>query len=231
MLISLEGKEYTYDLSFEFETTNNKAEYEALLTGLRIAQEMEIKSLAIFTDSQLIVNQIKGLFEARKPATKQYLERVKEVLRGFGTSINLKEVSRIESENGENWMTPIYEYLISGLLPDDPKEARKAFPRLKASSKRYTKAPADLTRSLNLCHWGINILGPLPMAPGNLKFLAIAVENSTKWVEAKPITTANGRQAEKFAWEYVICRHRHAISSLMDMAYRMLESISSNVFV
>ncbi|GKC67446.1 reverse transcriptase domain-containing protein [Tanacetum coccineum] len=36
MLISPEGREYTYALRFEFETTNNEAEYEALLAGLRI---------------------------------------------------------------------------------------------------------------------------------------------------------------------------------------------------
>ncbi|GKB53482.1 reverse transcriptase domain-containing protein [Tanacetum coccineum] len=54
MLIDLEGKEYTYALSFEFKTINNKAEYEALLAGLRISQEMEITSLAIFVDSQLL---------------------------------------------------------------------------------------------------------------------------------------------------------------------------------
>ncbi|GJW61309.1 reverse transcriptase domain-containing protein [Tanacetum coccineum] len=42
MLIDPEGKEYTYALRFEFKTTNNEAEYEALLAGLRIAQEMEI---------------------------------------------------------------------------------------------------------------------------------------------------------------------------------------------
>ncbi|GJT48350.1 reverse transcriptase domain-containing protein [Tanacetum coccineum] len=51
MLIDLAGKEYTYALRFEFETTNNEAEYEALLVGLRIAQEMEIKKVAIFLDS------------------------------------------------------------------------------------------------------------------------------------------------------------------------------------
>ncbi|GJS14870.1 reverse transcriptase domain-containing protein [Tanacetum coccineum] len=37
MLIDPAGKEYTYALRFEFETTNNEAEYEALLAGLRIA--------------------------------------------------------------------------------------------------------------------------------------------------------------------------------------------------
>nr|GEW80667.1 reverse transcriptase domain-containing protein [Tanacetum cinerariifolium] len=65
MLVSLEGKEYTYALRFEFKTTNNEAEYEALLAGLRIADKMEIKDLDIFIDSQLLANQVKGLFEAR----------------------------------------------------------------------------------------------------------------------------------------------------------------------
>ncbi|GJS33210.1 reverse transcriptase domain-containing protein [Tanacetum coccineum] len=83
MLISPEGKEYTYALRLEFETTNTEAEYEALLVGLRIAQEMEIRSLAIFTDSQLMVSQMKGLFEAKHLTVKQYLEKVKEILKGF----------------------------------------------------------------------------------------------------------------------------------------------------
>nr|GEX31746.1 reverse transcriptase domain-containing protein [Tanacetum cinerariifolium] len=38
-----EGKEYTYALRFKFETTNNEAEYEVLLAGLRIAKEMRVQ--------------------------------------------------------------------------------------------------------------------------------------------------------------------------------------------
>ncbi|GKD98671.1 reverse transcriptase domain-containing protein [Tanacetum coccineum] len=52
-------------------------------------------------------------------------------------------------------------------------------------------------------HWGVNILGSLPTAPGGLKFLALAVEHSTKWVEEKPLTTINGKHAERFVWEYI----------------------------
>ncbi|GKA38654.1 reverse transcriptase domain-containing protein [Tanacetum coccineum] len=131
MLISPEGRKYTYALSFEFETTNNEAEYEALLAGLRIAQEMEIKCLTIFTDSQIMSNQIKGIFETRQPTIKQYLEKVKEVLKEVlvevltKRSINDKEVSKVKAEKGENRMTPIYEYLLRCLLSEDPKEARK----------------------------------------------------------------------------------------------------------
>ncbi|GKD10968.1 reverse transcriptase domain-containing protein [Tanacetum coccineum] len=38
-------------------------------------------------------------------------------------------------------------------------------------------------------HWGVNILGPLSTALGGLKFLAVAIEQSTKWIEANPLTT------------------------------------------
>ncbi|GJU85655.1 hypothetical protein Tco_1293201 [Tanacetum coccineum] len=77
--------------------------------------------------SQLMVNQIKRLFEAKKPTTKQYLERVKEILKEVFIEvlekrlINDKEVSRIEAEKDVDWMTLTYEYLLSGLLPENQK--------------------------------------------------------------------------------------------------------------
>nr|GEW36178.1 reverse transcriptase domain-containing protein [Tanacetum cinerariifolium] len=100
MLIIHKGREYTYALCFEFKTTNNEAEYEALLAGLRIAREMEIKSLAIFTDSQLMANQIKGIFEARHPTIKQYLEKVKEILKGFDT-FTIEHVRRNQNKKAD----------------------------------------------------------------------------------------------------------------------------------
>ncbi|GJX28519.1 reverse transcriptase domain-containing protein [Tanacetum coccineum] len=73
MLIDLKGKEYTYALHFKFETRNNEEEYEALLAGLRIAQEMEIVNFSIFVDSQLLVNQVKGIYAAKQLAIREYL--------------------------------------------------------------------------------------------------------------------------------------------------------------
>ncbi|CAL8115893.1 unnamed protein product [Prunus armeniaca] len=45
-----------YALRFNFRTSNNKAEYEALLAGLRLAKSMTAKQISIHSDSQLIVN-------------------------------------------------------------------------------------------------------------------------------------------------------------------------------
>nr|GEU56978.1 reverse transcriptase domain-containing protein [Tanacetum cinerariifolium] len=83
MLVNPEEKEY---LRFEFETNNNKAEYEALLEGLHIAKEMKIQELIIFVDSQLVASQVNGLFKARQPVIKQYLEKAKELLVSFPTN-------------------------------------------------------------------------------------------------------------------------------------------------
>ncbi|GKE87482.1 reverse transcriptase domain-containing protein, partial [Tanacetum coccineum] len=51
ILTSPEGMEFTYALRFGFEATNNEAEYEALIAGLRIAEQMGIKSLQANEDS------------------------------------------------------------------------------------------------------------------------------------------------------------------------------------
>ncbi|GKB11283.1 reverse transcriptase domain-containing protein [Tanacetum coccineum] len=45
ILTNPEGAEFTYALRFRFEATNNEAEYEALIAGLRIAEEMGVKNL------------------------------------------------------------------------------------------------------------------------------------------------------------------------------------------
>ncbi|GKG26452.1 reverse transcriptase domain-containing protein, partial [Tanacetum coccineum] len=45
ILINLEGEEFTYALRFEFDASNNEAEYEALMAGLRIAKQMGVENL------------------------------------------------------------------------------------------------------------------------------------------------------------------------------------------
>ncbi|RDX98991.1 hypothetical protein CR513_18019, partial [Mucuna pruriens] len=46
--------------------------------------------------------------------------------------------------------------------------------------------------------WGVDILGPFPPAPGQVKFLIVAVDYFTKWVEAKPVTTITAERVKRF---------------------------------
>ena len=46
----------TRAFNYSFAISNNKAEYEALITGLRMARDLDIKKVMVFYDSQLVVN-------------------------------------------------------------------------------------------------------------------------------------------------------------------------------
>ncbi|GJT07008.1 reverse transcriptase domain-containing protein [Tanacetum coccineum] len=46
--------------------------------------------------------------------------------------------------------------------------------------------------------WGIDIAGPFLKGPGKVKFLIVAVDYFTKWIEAKPVATITGAQIKKF---------------------------------
>nr|GEY78124.1 reverse transcriptase domain-containing protein [Tanacetum cinerariifolium] len=54
--------------------------------------------------------------------------------------------------------------------------------------------------------WGIDIAGPFLEGPGKVKFLIVAMDYFTKWIEAKPVATITGNQIKKFVWDNIVCR-------------------------
>jgi len=60
--------------------TNNEAEYKALIEGLKIALDMNLLSLHIYSDSELLVKQIKGEYRVRNERIKLLYEKVNSLL-------------------------------------------------------------------------------------------------------------------------------------------------------
>ncbi|GJY87025.1 reverse transcriptase domain-containing protein [Tanacetum coccineum] len=54
--------------------------------------------------------------------------------------------------------------------------------------------------------WRINIAGPFPEGPGKVKFLIVAIDYFTKWIEAKPVATITGNQVKKFVRDNIVYR-------------------------
>jgi transposase InsO family protein len=52
----------------------------------------------------------------------------------------------------------------------------------------------------------LDLLGPLPPAQGNLKYVIVAVEYFSKWIEAKPLATITSAIVQKFFWQNIVCR-------------------------
>ena len=69
VLISPEKETLKYAVRLQFAAINNKAKYEALLTRLSLAKALGAKNLIVQADSQLIIGQVKGDYEAKKGCT------------------------------------------------------------------------------------------------------------------------------------------------------------------
>ena len=77
VLISPEKVIIEKSLRLDFSVTNNEAEYEALMMGMAMVQRMSGKSVKIFSDSRLVVIQVKGEVEAKDERMQGHLNQVK----------------------------------------------------------------------------------------------------------------------------------------------------------
>ncbi|GJZ44840.1 reverse transcriptase domain-containing protein [Tanacetum coccineum] len=71
---------------------------------------------------------------------------------------------------------------------------------------RHPQQPlAPITAPWPFYKWGIDIAGPFPEGPGKVKFLIVAMDYFTKWIEAKAVATISGSQVKKFVWDNIVC--------------------------
>ncbi|GJS68411.1 reverse transcriptase domain-containing protein [Tanacetum coccineum] len=271
--------EFTYALRFEFTATNNEAEYEALIAGLRIAARMGVRNLEANVDSRLVANHVLGTYAAKEDNMIQYLDKTKSLIQGFdrftitqvprgdnkkadalskiastsfahlskqvlvkilkNKSISEMEISTVIEEQDPSWMTPIIEFINYVLREIHAGScSMHSRPRsivARALRSRYYwptihRDVRDMIKKCNDCQvhrpiprqpqqeltpitspwpfhkWGIDIAGPFPVAAGGLKFLIVAIDYFTKWIEAKAVATITGNQVKRFVWDNIVCR-------------------------
>ncbi|KAL5583361.1 hypothetical protein UlMin_015803 [Ulmus minor] len=127
------------------------------------------------------------------------------------------------------WMDPIMAYLRDGTLPQEKFEARRLryrSARIKQNmcSKKCTREsvgtiqrfstiphqpPEELTPVSSpwpFAKWGIDLIGPLPTARGQLKYVVVAIDYYTKWVEAEALAKITEQNVTNFIWKHIICR-------------------------
>ena len=331
----------------DFKATNNETEYEAMIVGLDLAIEIEAKNIEVISYSQLVVNQLSGVYLAKDSRMSIYVEAVKERAKSFNTfsvsqipraennhadalanigsslqvkkDINIpvvymqwpavwkgaehptnhvnrvtsiqwptvwKELEEIYEVNDESWMTPILDYLLNSTLPEDKYESRKlkikaarftiynnrlykrsfSGPLLRCLSPKEAKyvmielhegecgnhsgsrslcnkiltigyywptMRMDTYEFINKCDkcqrfaqishmppeklhstlipwpfmkWGMDIVGKMPVAPGQRVFMLAVTDYFTKWVEAEAFARVRDKEVKSFIWKNVICR-------------------------
>ena len=83
MITTLNGEILKYGVRLRFPATNNEAEYEGILTRLRLEKALGVKHPLIQSDLKLVIEQIKGEYEAKEERMQKYLRLTKHLTREF----------------------------------------------------------------------------------------------------------------------------------------------------
>ncbi|XP_056687866.1 uncharacterized protein [Spinacia oleracea] len=300
---SPEGDTFEYAMRFNFHASNNEAEYEALLCGIKMCKAAGAEEILALSDSQLIVSQVNGTYEARDPTMIKYMQAVHQEVEQL-KSFEVRQVPRSENNHADalpklassascdtprhvfwevkeqksieqvevatldrtsTYMDDIINFKMNGVLPDDSRQAAKLqkkctwfemwndtlykkaysrpllrsvtpekgqeiledlhqglcsshiggralaekalrtgyyWPTLKDDTISLVKNCDKCQRFAHLQHrparvltpitspipfskWGMNLLGPYNAAPGGSRYVIVAVDYFTKWVESR----------------------------------------------
>jgi ribonuclease HI len=124
VLISPQGRKYEFSLSIVATSTNNQAEYQALIKGLELLREIRADDVKIFGDSMLVINQLARIYECRSELLISYHERCLQLLKEF-KDFCLEHISRLHNEEANRLAQhalgyqPIQEVLTSAVDIND----------------------------------------------------------------------------------------------------------------
>ncbi|GJZ57297.1 reverse transcriptase domain-containing protein [Tanacetum coccineum] len=124
ILTDPEGVEFTYALRFQFETTNNEAEYEALIAGLRIAEKMGVKNLEVERRLKTGRQTHKWTYIAKETDMIKYLEKVKALTSNF-RAFSIKQVPRSKNKKADalsKMASTSFAHLSKQVLVEELKE-------------------------------------------------------------------------------------------------------------
>ncbi|KAL8135308.1 hypothetical protein AgCh_010101 [Apium graveolens] len=209
----------------DFLTTNNEAEYEALIVGLSLAGTLRVKNLKVCGDSKLVISQVKGEFEARDETMARYVHLVRVVMTQFdkfhvehipreenakADALSKFASSEIEKSSGSVYFRVLKTRSIDVKLVAPIGLGTSWIDPIKAHIQtgwlpNDVNEPSEMLTSINspilFVIWGMDILESFPMAIVQRKFLIVAIDYFIEWIEAKPfakITTKTQFNSEEF---------------------------------
>ncbi|XP_070013374.1 uncharacterized protein [Nicotiana sylvestris] len=100
IFVTSQGEILPYFFTLTQLCSNNIAEYQALILGLKIVVEMKRLQLQVFGDSQLVVNQLLGSYEVKKPELRPYHDYAKKLMGWLG-DVTIQHVPRKENKKAD----------------------------------------------------------------------------------------------------------------------------------
>nr|ABA96933.1 retrotransposon protein, putative, unclassified [Oryza sativa Japonica Group] len=178
VIISPRGASFEFAYTIMPYATNNQAEYEAVLKGLQWLKEVEPDAIEIMGDSLLVISQLAGEYECKNDTLMVYNEKCRRVF-----------------------------------LADNIGSCFRYYKGCQDCQKfgAIQKAPASamnpIIKPWPFRGWGMDMIGQInpPSSMGH-KFILVATDYFTKWVEAIPLKKVDSGDAIQFVKEHIIYR-------------------------
>jgi probable phosphoglycerate mutase len=81
--------------------TNNQAEYQALIDGLKAVEEWRPDRLEVLMDSKLVVEQVNGKWRVKEPDLQRLHAAATELMKQFGDRVTIRHVAREENKRAD----------------------------------------------------------------------------------------------------------------------------------
>ena len=147
----------------------------------------------------------------------------------YKRSINGPYLKCLSEEQGQYILAELHEG-VCGNHPGGRTLAHRAYtqgyywPTMRADAAAYvkrcdscqrnapvSKAPAheltSITSPWPFAQWGIDIVGPFPIAPAQKKLLLVATDYFSKWIEAEAFASIKDKDVVRFLWKSIVCRY------------------------
>ncbi|XP_042519149.1 uncharacterized protein LOC122092913 [Macadamia integrifolia] len=141
LLITPEGLNMPMAYRLDFECTNNKAEYEACLMGLKVAISIGVKRLEVYGDSSIVICQVQGKWKTKEEKFADALATLASMVDfGPGEQIQPFIIDRRDhpshqgfvnalTVDGRPWFAHIVDFIREGKYPADATQGDKRFLR------------------------------------------------------------------------------------------------------
>ncbi|XP_048605052.1 uncharacterized protein LOC125582405 [Brassica napus] len=139
------GELIRQSFSFGFSASNNEAEYESLIAGLRLVKAVKAKRISAYCDFQLVVSQCLGDYDVRNEWMDAYLKLAEQtaIAAAISEAMDIDEAEPpSQDDQPTDWRKELIDYLAEGLLPTEKWDAR----RLKRRSAHYVVMDGELHR-------------------------------------------------------------------------------------
>nr|CAN67947.1 hypothetical protein VITISV_002483 [Vitis vinifera] len=218
-----------------FPASNNEAELRVYSDSQLVVRHVQKEYEAKDERMARYLTKVRDTLQRFTEWTIEKIKRTEngraDALAGIAASLPIKEaiLLPIHVQTNPSWTEDIIRYLQTGTLPKKPKQAHKTRAlyvlaelhegvcgnhsggrslahRAHLQGYYWPTMKKDATAYVKKCDKCMDIVGPLPAAAAQKKFLLVATDYLSKWVEAEAYASIKDKDLTKFVWKNIVCR-------------------------